>query len=547
MSKLWCGVLILALSGSVLARTPDGADDEKKSSDNRTKSLAELTAELEAQKAELDAQRAEIQALQSKTGAMSLEGTGAIPDPQNQPKPALPEDVKSKWAMNIYGFVEADFIELSKQTGATDTPGNPVIPAGHGTWPTEHNQLTFGARNSRIGFNGSAPEYAGFRASVKLEMDFEGVAGGTSNNGNTPNNNSEGNATWVNPTFRIRHMYLVLDSDYITFQIGQGWELIGWQPYFMPDTVDIQGVAGELYSRSTKFQASHVFRGPLDIEVAGAAVRPPERASNAPDLQAGIKFSIPEWVGVHSIGAAGGSIDPAAIGFSGCFRSFRFQRPETAATPFFTGLPSDSVSARGEAVAVDLFLPIFHLEKESKANSLSINAETLYGKGINDLYTGFTGGAAQTATNGLPQITDAGYVGWNHQNLDAVQWRTTLVGIQYWLPGDGSWWIAANYSACQSNNMSKLGVAPFANGTSITSANSFAGANGTTAFKASQWLNVNLFWDITPAVRFGASLDQFRNSYAGADNATSAILFDGTPTSRQNHMTMFQFSAFYIF
>jgi hypothetical protein len=329
-----------------------------------------------------------------------------------------------------------------------------------------------------------------------------------------------------------------LDSDYVTFTIGQGWELIGWQPYFMPDTVDIQGVAGEVYSRSPKFQVSHEFKGPLNIEIAAAAVRPVERDANTPDLQTGIKFSLPDWVGVHSIGAAGGSIDAAAIGISGCFRGFRVQRPAGAGGI----LPSDSISARGDAACLDIFLPILHPDKESKGNSLSFTGEILYGKGINDLYTGFNGGA--TAVAG---IADAGPVGYDHQDLKAIQWRTTILGLQYYLPGDGTWWVALNYSACHSNNMSKLGAAPFAVGAPITPAQSFGGANGTAAFKSSQWLNLDLFWDVTPAVRFGVSLDQYRDTYAGADNPASVILFNGSPTSKEMRETHFQFSAFYIF
>src|SRR5579859_937692 len=337
MSRLWCVVLAVMLASSAFARTSSGegtGDDKKASDGTRVKSLEELNADLEAQKIELDAQRAQIQALlEGKNASMSLDGKGALPEPQE--KKEMP-DVKSKWNLNLYGFVEADFIEDSRQLNVGDTFGNAVLPAGHGTYATEHNQLTFGARNSRIGLNGSAPEFAGFRASAKLEMDFEGVNGGGGN---------ENNGTWTNPTFRIRHMYLKLESDAVTFTVGQGWELIGWQPYFMPDTVDIQGVAGEVYSRSPKFQVSHDFKGPLDIEIAAAASRPVERGSNSPDLQAGIKFAIPDWVGFHSIGAAGGSIDAAAIGLSACYRDFRNPRPAGAGGI----LPSDSVSARGEA------------------------------------------------------------------------------------------------------------------------------------------------------------------------------------------------------
>jgi hypothetical protein len=60
-------------------------------------------------------------------------------------------------------------------------------------------------------------------------------------------------------------------------------------------------------------------------------------------------------------------------------------------------------------------------------------------------------------------------------------------------------------------------------------------------------LNANLFWDITPAVRFGMSLDQYRDTYAGAANPASQILFLGNPLSKEVLETHFQVSVFYIF
>lgn len=507
MSKFWCAVLVAALSSTALARGGDDSPDGKKIDENRMKSLSELSAELEAQKAQLEAQRLQIQALQTQAGAMSLEGNGTLADPQAQAKPALPEQIKSKWAMNIYGFIEADFISDNHQlvaqsaaamNGAVDAAGNPVWPTGR-QYATEHGSLTFGARNSRIGLNVAAPEYGGIRASGKLEMDFLGVNGGA---------NNEAGGTWTNPSFRIRHMYLTLDNDYVTVTLGQGWELFGWQPYFHPNTVDIQGVPGQIYSRSPKAQFSHKFNGPVDIELAFALSRPPERAADEPDLQAGIKFAIPDWVGVHTIGAAGTAVDAAAIGLSGTTRSFRVPNAGAAAVT--------SDATRGEAGALDIFLPILHPDKESKANSLSLTGELVYGKGINDLYTGFTGGIAAIGTG----IADAGSVGIENGDLTPVQWRTNILGLQYYLPPDGNWWVAVNYSSGKSNNMHSM-------------ANAIA--NPATVYHAFRWLNADIFWDVTPAVRLGLSVDQYRDSF-----------LQQTP-SHFGDDTRIQFSAFYLF
>jgi hypothetical protein len=515
MTKFWCAAWVVVLAGSALARAPGGPGDDEKSSDSQkqTKTLEALTAELQAQKAELDAQKAQIQQLQSGARSMSLEGTGVLPEPQDKAKSTLPEQVKSKWAMNLYGFVEADFIWDSTQ-GMSDAPGNPVL-ARPGTYAGEHSQLTFGVRNSRIGLNVAAPEYAGIRASARLEMDFLGTNGGGT---------LESNATWNNPTFRLRHGWLMLDSDYGYAQIGQGWELFGWQPYFHPNTVDIQGVPGQVYSRTPKFQLGHVFKGPVNIEAAVAASRPPERASGVPDVQGGLKFTFPDWVGVHTMGATGTAIDAAGFGISGLVRKFVIPRQPLVGV----GNNPDSMSERCQAGVFDVFLPIMHPEKESRANSLSLTGEIAYGNGFNEVYSGFTGGAGAVAG-----IADAGYVGFRGNNLVGINWRTDNVGIQYYMPGDGTWWIAAMYSDCNSYNIWKMGATPAA-GVPL-------GFGNGAAFKRSYFYNVDLFWDITPAVRIGVSWDLYRQFFPVAGNVAGSF---SNISARDERL---QFSFFFLF
>jgi hypothetical protein len=468
----------MALALPSMARA-DG--DEKKSSESKpaidSVRYEQLVEELKEQRALIEQQASELQGLRasiSEKPAMSLDGTEITPDLQQaaqekQAKPALPEQVKSKWGMNLYGFVEADFIHDNRQSGnLTDGTGNPVLPLPR-TYATTHGQTTFGVRNSRLGFNISAPEFEGIRVSGRLEGDFLGTNGGAG---------IENNATWTNPTFRIRHAYVNIDTDFVTLQIGQGWELFGWQPYFHPNTVDIQGVPGQVYSRSPKFQATHKFKGPVDIELGVSASRPPQRAAEGPDLQGGVKITIPDWVGVHTMGATGTAIDAAGIGISGTTREWRVPTVGT-----------NSDAARGSAAALDLFLPVLHPDKESRGNSLSLTGEIVYGSGLNDLYSGFGTGITAVAP-----IADAGAVQTLNGDLKAVPWRTNIIGMQYYLPGDGTVWFAANWSSGRSHNMYH-----------------FAGTAG--AYHAFQWINGDIFWDMTPAVRFGVAVDQYKDYF----------------------------------
>lgn len=510
MRTALCLGVVIALSSTAFAREWRGDDTEDTRKTAVDKSAAEdfrlqqLTEELKAQRALLDVQRAEIDSLKTQSAAqvgMSINDPAIPADllPADQAK-AVPEDVKSKWGVNIYGFVEADFINDNRiVAGLVDGAGNPALPLPR-TYNTTHGQTTFGARNSRIGLNATAPEYAGIRASGKLEMDFLGTNGGAT---------SENNGTWTNPTFRIRHMYVKLDSDVVTIQLGQGWELFGWQPYFHPCTVDIQGVPGQVYSRSPKAQFSHAFKGPVDVEVGAALSRPPQRASNSPDIQAGVKVTIPEWVGVHTMGAASTAIDAAGFGISGVTRSWRIPNSAVAAV-------TTSDATRGDGAAFDLFLPILHPDKESRGNSLSFTGEIVYGKGMNDLYSGFSGGLGAPPAPGT--IADGGSVGIIAGDLKAIQWRTDILGLQYYLPGDGTWWIAANYGSGSSHNIQKV-----------------TGAGAATVFHDFRFINVDLFWDVTPAVRLGLSVDQYR---------------DGFIQETPNHFaydTRIQLSAFFLF
>jgi hypothetical protein len=98
--------------------------------------------------------------------------------------------------------------------------------------------------------------------------------------------------------------------------------------------------------------------------------------------------------------------------------------------------------------------------------------------------------------------------------LHLINWQSTMVGLQYYLPRlDGRMWVSANYSHLSSNN-AKLHGAP----------------NKTRDHE--DWADANLFGDITPAVRLGVEYAWFRDVYA-----------DGN--APVNHRI--QLSAFYLF
>lgn len=436
-------------------------------------------------------------------------GRGGSPARTNPEEPleTEPTPVKGKWKPILYGFVEFDSIHDSTQS-FNELAGNAPIQRSD-TYPGDHARTTFGVRNSRLGFKLAAPETAGIRATGVLEMDFLG---------NQPPNASEA-AFFTNPTFRIRHFAMRLENAYVDVLVGQYWQLFGWQTYFHPNTVEIQGVPGQIYSRSPQVRLSHAFKtDPVDVELAVAVSRPPERDSAIPDGQAGLRVLLNDWKGLHTAGATGTSVDPLGIGVSGVARHF--------SVPEFTASPMASDERNGWGISVDALLPVIPATIETRANALTLTGSFVTGTGISDLYTGLAGGIAFPAlpnpTNATPQPTytpdiDNGIATFDAQGrLHTIDWQSYIVGAQYYLPPSGKLWISGNYSHMNSAN-AKDYVDP---------------KSATKVFTKSSWADGNVFWDALPAVRLGIEYAFFQQTYADGKDAT-------------NHRV--QFSGFYIF
>lgn len=451
------------------------------------------------------------------TPAAPAEAPPAKTNPE-APLESEPAPVKGKWNPVLYGFVEFDSIRDSTQS-LNDFSGNAAI-ARSGSYAGEHPRTTFGVRNSRLGFKLAAPETAGVRATGILEMDF---LGNQPPIGNQPPNASEA-AVFTNPAFRIRHFAMKLETEYVDAIIGQYWQLFGWQTYFHPNTVEIQGIPGEVYSRSPQVRLSHTFKtDPVNVEVAVAASRPPQRDSGTPDGQAGVRAMLNDWKGLRTGGATGTSVDALAIGVSGVARHF--------SVPEFTASPKDNIMKNGWGLSFDAFVPVIPATMESRANALTLTGSFVTGTGISDLYTGLTGGLtlptlAPNPTNITPPPTytsglDNGLATFDaNGNLHTIDWQSYIVGIQYYLPPSGKVWLSANYSHMSSDN-----AKDYVGGTSpLTPA--------TKVFTKSNWVDGNVFWDALPSVRFGLEYAFFQQKYADGNDA-------------KNHRV--QFSGFYIF
>ncbi len=436
----------------------------------------------------------------------SVEGAAVAPVSGSPVSVGGPPSVLSKFSARFYGFVELDAIEDSTQS-FSELAGNGLIQRDN--YAADHARTTFGARNSRLGFKIGGPGSDEVKTSGIVEMDFLG------NQPGNPPSVSEG-SYFTSPTFRIRHMALKVETPVIDILAGQYWELFGWQSYFDPNTVEIQGLPGQVYSRSPQLRLSHVFKSDdVNFELAAAASRPPQRDSGVPDVQAGLRVLANHWQGFHTAGGTGSSLDAAGIGLSGVFRHF--------AVAEFSAAPRDSVQKNGWGISIDGLIPVIPATKSGHANALTLTGSFVTGSGISDLYTGLTGGigfpSLSNPTKATPAPTytadiDNGLVTYDSiGNLHTIDWQSFIIGVQYYLPIEEVW-LSANYSRMHSGNIASYGADP------------------SKVFTDSNWYDGNLFWDMNGSARFGLEYAHFQQKYADDKRANNDRV---------------QLSAFYIF
>jgi hypothetical protein len=452
--------------------------------------------------------------LMARAQLASAQSAEAAPAPASrvgaEPLESGPQPIQGKWATTFYGFVEFDAIHDSTEPGLTsinDSQGNAAL-ARPGTYQASNGQTLFGARNSRIGFKLNAPESDGIKASAVLEMDFLG---------NQPTSTASQAALIGNPAFRVRHMALKLENPVVDVLLGQYWQLFGWQSAFHPNTVEIQGVPGQVYSRAPQARLSKTIKtGPINLDMAIAAARPPSRNSEEPDGQAGLKLTFNHWKGLHTAGSTGTAVDGLAIGVSGVARHF--------VLPGFTGVGHSKTNGWG--VSIDALLPVIPASMDHRANALTLTGSFVTGTGISDLYTGLNGGVGFPAPPNPGMVTpaptyaadiDNGMVTFDASgHVHTIDWQSYIVGVQYYLPPSGKVWVSANYSGMKSGN-----------------ATSYVNAAGAAKiFDKSYWTDANVFCDVTSAVRLGAEYAFFHQTFG-----------DGAAAKN----TRLQFSGFYLF
>jgi hypothetical protein len=427
----------------------------------------------------------------------------------------------SDWKLTIYGFAEADVMRDSTRSFNDGLNSNVIA---HPTTQAGRNpRLQATIRNSRLGFKAETPAFHGIRSSGVLEFDLFGNQPSINGGGGSPGLASGTGATteaayFNNAAFRVRHAYVKLEDDFVDALVGQTYYLLGWQNYFFGATCGFLGLPNELFNRTVQLRLSHNFvSNPINVEIAAGAFRPVQRDSGTPDTQGGARLAINHWKGITTPGSGGTDARAASIGVSGMVRQFRVD-PHAP-------LPAPRIPLIGWAIAANLLLPIIPAKDGTdRGNALTLTGEFVTGTGDADQYTGMTAGATMPNVYLLPPGTPFDYLGVSvpdalgaaplvgrpytpnvdpglvafdgDERLHTINWQTFVVGIQYYLPPTGRVFVSGNYSQGKSNNIASLFHVISPNRPWI---------NALGVFRSSRYVDGNIFFDITPAVRMGLS------------------------------------------
>jgi hypothetical protein len=419
------------------------------------------------------------------------------PSLESAPAPLLAGE--KGWQLGFFGWAELDGMYDTTQS-LTDSATNTTLARPH-TIAGDNPRFQGTVRDSRIGLKAAAPTFEGMKVSAFMESDFFGQLPPTATQ----------DQFFSTPIPRLRQFYAKLETPIVDVLAGQTYDLYGWGGSgFFVSTPAFLPVMGELFHRNAQLRLSKVLGGkPVGLEVAVAGVRPADRDSAAPDVQAGLKLTVDGWRGASAQGPRRPVAAPMAFAVSAVGRRL--------AVGDFSAVPGDLHVVYAGGVSAEIFLPIIPAHGQDLSNALSLVGEYSIGTGVSDLYLNLTGGvlfpALPNPHNALPAPTytsniDNGIATYDANGaLHTIDWQGFVVGANYSLPfRQGKMlWLSGCYSQIYSDNAIPL---------TPTLGQNFVWNKG-------QYWDATGWWDITPAFQMALSFQSMTQTFGDGVSATN--------------------------
>ena len=400
------------------------------------------------------------------------------------------------WKLSLTGFFELDAISDSTRSFAESANNGPVSRSD--TAAGQSGRTQFSIRDSRIGFALVAPDADGWKTKAWLEFDFMG----TTPSPGSASGTSESNF-YNNPSLRLRHASVTAESGGWQLLAGQTWNLFGWQPYYFIPSLQAPAFPGQAFSRTAQLRVTKATDLSSDVDLHGAfgVMRPPQRDSEYPGLEGGLRFALNSRKSGFTGGAIGArKAQPMSLGLSGALREFAI--PRNAANP-----DGELVHYPGSALAVDFLLPVLAARGDQDVGgSLTLGGEFTTGRGYGDEFPGWTGNLANplNSVKTAPQANanlDGGLGDFDSAGaFRLVDLNTANLYFQYHLATESRAWISGGVSRVASDNIQVFTTA------GKTSAGSVAYSKIRAAF-------LNLAHDLNEQLRIGVEFAHESTNY----------------------------------
>jgi len=440
---------------------------------------------------------------------------------QSRPVPDLsPARLSGRYgSVELYGLGEYDVIHDSTQSHG-DGASNLTL-ARPGTVFGDNDQLSSTLCDSRVGVRASTSEARRVRGLFVLELGPE----------LSPTTGDRRSCS----DLHVRHGYLALRSPIVDVLVGRTYGLLGWGGKgFYPSTLAFLGITGEIYHRQPQIRLSKTLSSSAaELEIAGAALRPVQKAGGYPDIEAGVRLAFNKWTGVRQQAYGQPGIGAMSLGVSAIGRHFEVAN--------YIENPSTTVSGTGYGIAANAFIPVIPASSaKDRGNSLSLTGEYSRGTGIADMYSDLTGGLLfpslpnsmdrMDPTNPPPVYTpniDSGIVTFDgDRRLRTCNWEGFVANLQYYLPiAGGRVWVAATHSEVKSTNIQEI--------------TPLAGWGG--IFTRSWYNDASLFVAITNQIQIGVAFQRTHQWLGPEIDPMTKALVPVTATNYRSELGMNMF------